>query len=130
MLGRDHITVMRRILPSLILLAVSGCAIPETRWVKPGADEKVAASDLSTCRRAAQQETFQAAPLYGFGFGFGAPYWRFRHWSFYESDRFYTENRLTDFCMRNKGYQLVTIEPPQATPPATSPAVPPGTPEK
>lgn len=130
MLGSDHITVMRRILPSLILLAVSACAFPETRWEKPGADEKIAASDLSNCRRAAQQETFHAAPLYGFGYGFGPPYWGFRHWSFYESDRFYAEGRLTDFCMRNKGYELVTIKPPQTTPPAAPSPAPSPTPEK
>lgn len=130
MLRSDHITVMRRILPSLILLAASGCAFPETRWEKPGADEKVAANDLSICRRAARQETFQAAPLYGFGYGFGAPSWRFPRWSFYESDRFYAEGRLTDFCMRNKGYELVTIKPPQATPPSAPTPAPPATADK
>jgi hypothetical protein len=130
MLCCDHIIVMRRILLVLLVLAVSGCAIPETRWEKPGADEKMAASDLSNCRRAAQQETFQAAPLYGFGYGFGLPYWRYRPWTFYESNRFYTENRLTDFCMRNKGYQLVTIEPPRPTPPAPPPAAPAATTDK
>jgi hypothetical protein len=26
-------------------------------------------------------------------------------------DRFMEESRLEDFCMRNKGYQLVPVEP-------------------
>ncbi|HEY6979887.1 hypothetical protein [Reyranella sp.] len=115
---------MRGILSLLLLFVLSACSIPETRWEKAGADEKAANSDLLTCRQAAQQETFATSPFYGFGFGFGPPFGRFRHWSFYDSDRFYTEGRLTDFCMRNKGYQLVTIQPPQTKPPAQAPAAP------
>lgn len=118
---------MRGIPPVLLLLALSGCAFPETRWEKPGADEQATKSDLLACRQAAQQETFIAFPY--FGFGYGPPYSRFRHWGFYESDRFYTEGRLTDFCMRNKGYRLVTITRPQTRSPAAAPAPTP-TPEK
>lgn len=108
---------MRRFPPLLLLLVLTGCSFPETRWEKAGVDEKTAASDLTNCRRAAQQEAFLATPYY-YGFGFGPPYWRFRHGGFYESNRFYAEQRLTDFCMRNKGYQLVTVPPPQTKPPA------------
>jgi hypothetical protein len=121
---------MRRIPPFLLLLAISGCSFPETRWEKAGADEKMAANDLTNCRRAAQQEAFQVSPYYGVGYGFGPPSWRFRHWGFYGSDPFYTEGRLTDFCMRNKGYELVTIQPPQTKPATQAPAAPPSTTDK
>lgn len=126
MLGSDHITVMRRILPFLLLLVIPACSIPETRWEKTGVDEQATKSDLLACRQAAQQETFVAMPYYGFGYGLGPYPGRFYRWNyFYESDRFYAQGRLTDFCMRNKGYQLVTIQPPQASPPAAAPAASP-----
>jgi hypothetical protein len=70
-------------------------------------------------------------PYYGFGYGYGfgphpRPFYRWNY--FYGSDRFFAEGRLTDFCMRNKGYQLVTIPPPQTNPPAAAPtASPPAT---
>ncbi|SJZ50081.1 hypothetical protein SAMN02745126_01366 [Enhydrobacter aerosaccus] len=119
---------MRRVPPLLLLAFASACSLPETRWEKPGADEKATANDLADCRRAARQEAFQAWPFFTYGppywgfpsWGWGSP-WGFPYWGQYDSSRFYTENRLTDFCMRNKGYQLVTIAPPQtraATPPA------------
>jgi hypothetical protein len=127
----DHIIRMRGILPLLLLVAISGCSFPETRWEKAGADDNAMKSDLLTCRQAAQQETFVTSPYYGYGFGFGPPFWRHRYWpSYYYDNRFYTEGRLTDFCMRNKGYQLVTIQPPQTKPPAQTPAAPPATSDK
>jgi hypothetical protein len=123
---------MRKVLPLLLLTASSACAFPETRWVKEGADDPATSHDLSTCRRAAQQETFEAAPYYGYGFG--PPFSHYRHpWSwgyFGGGDRLYTQGRLTDFCMRNKGYTLITIPPPQtraptpASAPQPSPAAP------
>jgi hypothetical protein len=117
---------MRKVPPFLLLTALSACALPETRWVKEGADEKATSSDLVACRNAAQQETFDASPYYGFG----PPFWHFRRWGYYGyygGDRFYTEGRLTDFCMRNKGYALITIPPPQtkATTPQPAPTTPP-----
>ncbi|MBS0219328.1 MAG: hypothetical protein JSR91_01180 [Proteobacteria bacterium] len=114
---------MRKIPPFLLLLVLSACSIPETRWEKAGADEQATKSDLLTCRQAAQQETFISTPYYGLGYGFGPYPGRFHRWNyFYESDRLYAQGRLTDFCMRNKGYQLVTIQPPQTRPPAPTPA--------
>jgi hypothetical protein len=104
---------MRRILPVLMLFAVAACGLPETRWEKDGADEKLTAGDLTYCRKAARDEAFQVSP-----FGYDSPFYGFHRWTLLNDNRSYTESRLTDFCMHNKGYQLVTVPPPQATPPA------------
>ncbi len=106
---------MRKVPPLLLFALVSACSFPETRWEKAGSDEKATQNDLVDCRRAARREAFEASPY----FAYGPPFWGFRYWDRFESNRFYTENRLTDFCMRNKGYQLVTVAPPQAKQPPT-----------
>jgi hypothetical protein len=114
---------MRNVLGLVLLLATAACSLPQTRWEKPGADEKVTASDLVSCRQAADQEA-----MHDFPFAWPGPpaigprgiLYRDRA----DSDRFYMEHRLTDFCMRNKGYTLVTIPPAQIQPP--SPEMPAG----
>lgn len=119
---------MRKVLLSILLTPVAACALPETRWVKDGADDKAVAEDLKTCRRAAQIEAMREADAFP-----PAPYWGppWPPWNppFYygsaawpRTDRFYLENRLSDFCMRNKGYELVTLPPaPKATTPEAAP---------
>ena len=57
---------MRRILPFLMLAALSACAFPQTRWEKDGADEALTVGDLNYCRKAARDEAFATYP---FGFG-------------------------------------------------------------
>ncbi|MBS0520843.1 MAG: hypothetical protein JSR90_19240 [Proteobacteria bacterium] len=112
---------MRKVPPLLLLALASACSFPETRWEKAGSDEKATAADLSDCRRAARQEAFDAWPYFVYGppyWGWGPPYWGPPYWSGVSSDRFYNEGRLTDFCMRNKGYRLVTVTPPRTTVPA------------
>ncbi|MBS0547818.1 MAG: hypothetical protein JSR24_08720 [Proteobacteria bacterium] len=107
---------MRRILPFLMLLGVAACGLPQTRWEKPGVDEKATAADLVACRHAASQEAFATYP-----FPYGSPFFgyrRFGSFGYYEENRFYAESRLANFCMRNKGYELVTVKPPQTTAPA------------
>ena len=105
---------MGKVVPFMLLLAAAGCALPDTRWVKPGADEQATANDIVACRHAAEQESYNS-PI------FVSPVWAGRHWSQAEADRFYDESRLANFCMRNKGYQLVTVAPPQTqAPPATA----------
>ena len=106
---------MRRILPFLMLAGLSACALAQTRWEKDGADEALTAGDLGYCRQAARDEAFVASP-----YGFGSPFYGFRRWPLWDNNRYYTESRLTQFCMRNKGYQLVTVSPPQAVPPAAA----------
>jgi len=120
---------MRRILPFLMLMTVPACALPQTRWEKDGADEKMALNDLGYCKKAARDEAFTTYP-----YGFGSPFYGFHRYAgswAWDNDRYYAESRLTSFCMRAKGYQLVTVKPaqPQTQPPQTPPAAPP-TPEK
>ena len=112
-LRRDHIIAMRKVVPLALLLAVTGCGTP-ARWEKPGVSNELTATDITECRRAASQEAFLYSP-----YGWGVPLWPYRrgswlYWQQYqESQRFYAENRLTAFCMRNKGYELVPIPRPQ-----------------
>jgi hypothetical protein len=119
---QNHITTMRRILPFLMLTAVAACSLPQTRWEKDGADEKMAMGDLGYCKMAARNEAFTTYP-----YGFGSPFYGFRRypasWA-WDNDRYYAENRLTSFCMRAKGYQQVTVQPaqPQTQPPQAPPA--------
>lgn len=116
----DHITAVRKVLSFGMLLALAACGSP-MRWDKAGTDEKATANDLSYCRRAAREEAFRAYPF------FGAPYPSHRWWGWGGSpgaDQFYAENRLTDFCMRNKGYALVPVQPQTQPPPAPTPSSP------
>ena len=116
---------MRRVVPFLLMLAVSACGTP-MRWDKPGATEQMVQADMSACRFAAQvgaNRTFYPWGWGGWGWGYG------RHsslmWSMRaDSDRFLTESRLTSFCMRTKGYELVSVQPQTRAPPPTSPEPP------
>ena len=107
---------MRKVVPGTLLvallLALAGCATPE-RWEKAGVSAEMTSTDAVECRRSASQEAF----LYQSGAP--PPLWFYRrgYWFTWqqsqESDRFYAENRLTAFCMRAKGYELVPIPKPQ-----------------
>ncbi len=108
---------MRRILPflmlgPLMLGGVAACSFPQTRWEKAGVDDQAAVADLVACRHAAQQEAFATYP-----YPYGSPFFGYRRWAYVEDNRFYAESRLANFCMRSKGYQLVTVPPPQAAAP-------------
>ena len=94
---------MRNVLPFALLLAVAGCNTP-ARWEKPGASVEMTSIAAVECRRAASQEAvlyIPAPPVI-------SPNRRI-NWQYEQSERFYAENRLTAFCMRNKGYELVPI---------------------
>ena len=114
---------MRQILPFLMLAALGACALPETRWEKDGADRAMAMTDLGSCRKAARDESLAAYP-FGYPLGFPAssppssPFYGVSGSLFWDQNRVYAESRLTQFCMHNKGYQLVTVAPPQAAAPA------------
>jgi hypothetical protein len=103
---------MRRILPFLLLAAVAACSLPQQRWEKEGADEALTANDLGYCRKAARDEAFSAYP-----YGFGSPFYGFHRSLMWDDNRYVAESRLSQFCMRAKGYQLVTISPPRAAAP-------------
>jgi hypothetical protein len=104
---------MRKVLPLLALLILTGCGTP-MRWEKPGIVGEAQAADQADCRSAARYEAMRMFP-YGLGMTSYGPYssatsralWLQRT----DSERFFAENRLAAFCMRNKGYELVPIEP-------------------
>jgi len=126
----DHIIAMRRVLPVLLMLGVAACA-PPMRWERPGATDEMVSLDMTSCRQAAQQEAMRSYSFGYYPFAFGPPVWGMRrNWMLWQmradSDRFFAENRLTSFCMRNKGYEQVEVrqapetQAPQA-PPSPSP---------
>ena len=99
------------------LLGLSACV--QSHWDKPNATSETASVDIAECRRAAQAEAFRQVDRYGYA---GAPMWRYSpyadsFWSRanYEqwaaSERLSLQSRLTDRCMRSKGYGRVTDKP-------------------
>ena len=101
---------MRKVLPVLLTLALAACGTT-MRWDKAGATDEAVAADMAACRQAATQEANRFSP-WGF---YGPPIWGGRRgWMLWQmnqdSERFYTENRLTAFCMRTKGYEQVRVE--------------------
>ena len=117
---------MRRVVPFLLMLAVSACGTP-MRWDKPGATDQMVEADFSSCRLAAQQEANRYYPFYpwgwgGWGWGYGRHsglMWQMRA----DDERFLAQNRLTAFCMRTKGYEQVPVQP-QTQAPQPPPASP------
>ncbi|MCW5745593.1 MAG: hypothetical protein KIT36_05275 [Alphaproteobacteria bacterium] len=126
---------MRR---SLVLIAVAVVALggcEKYTWERPGATDTVMAGDYQECRRQARTEAFRNYAFYS-GFPVMGPgYWGYHHQPDYwywrrrlDTERLFYENRLTHFCMRNKGYTLVKVEddvqavPPQVPPTGTPPA--------
>ncbi len=116
---------MRTLLALLALLSLSACGGLHRQWDKPGADREAVRQDLNGCRRAAATESLRyraeySLPRAGSYYGRG---------DFFQSrpdaDRFGNEQRLTTFCMRNKGYELSVV--PADIRPAT-PALPPRAP--
>jgi hypothetical protein len=112
---------MRKVLTVMVTLSVAACG-PALRWEKPGADDKAIANDLTGCRRAAQVEAARDYPyFYPWAFPLGRPI----YWQRAELDRAYSENRLTSFCMRIRGYVQVPVQ----TAPQTRAPAPPASPE-
>lgn len=98
------------------LLLVLGACTP-SRWDKPDTAPEAAHADLAQCGRSAQQEAFQRTtrpPLFP-PFGFRGPFdefvWGPSYQQFAADQRFYLQSRLTDNCMRAKGYQRVQLQP-------------------
>lgn len=117
--------MMRRVVPFLLMLAVSACG-PTLRWDKAGATEQMVATDMTACRRAAQIEANRYWPSYpwgwgGWGWGYGRRsglWWSMRA----DDERFFTENRLAAFCMRTKGYEQVPVQPQTQAPQQQAPS--------
>ena len=88
---------------------------PAPEWTREGATGEATAADLTDCRTAARQESWRYP-----GPTIGVPYWgvfwgpryygwgpRYFGWSaVVATDRSWEESRLTDFCMRSRGYKL------------------------
>jgi len=94
---------MRKVVvPLALILAVAACGAP-ARWEKAGVSAEMTSTDAVDCRRAASMESFLSTPYAT------PPVYRLNWLQMRESERFYTENRLVAFCMRNKGYELMPI---------------------
>ena len=106
---------MRAILVILAAAALAACA--PMAWVKDDTTPEQQNQDLAACQRDAWHEArantwyyrpfgpYMSPPGSGrFVIGPGAPYYD----PFY--DPFLEEARLTQFCMRNKGYELKPVE--------------------
>jgi hypothetical protein len=99
----------------VLVLFLSGCTPME--WLRQAAGPEELRQDLARCRQDAWREAQWRSFLYRpfgsttmidrFGRRFVVPYSPFGD-PF--GDTFIEESRLTDFCMRAKGYSLVPIE--------------------
>ncbi len=94
---------MRAATALFLAIALASCA--ELRWQKAGADEAALASDLSACRRQAQDRTqrmwgIAPQPTMDPRFGPGGPS---------QPDILLQESQAVNACMREKGYALVSV---------------------
>ena len=100
---------------SALAAALSSCGTPST-WDKAGADNELMNADFVECRRTARQDAYrQLASISAFGLtGPSSSAYRSGYASRYDSaqyrqrladDRSYAEQRLTNGCMRAKGYE-------------------------
>ena len=113
---------MRALLALPLLLSLAACGGLHREWEKPGSERETARLDLNGCRRAAATESLRyradlSLPRPGSYYG-RADYYQAR----FDVDRFGNEQRLTAFCMRNKGYELTVM--PTDIRPATPPPLP------
>ena len=97
---------------SLILVACT-----PMQWVKPGADAAMLSEDTAQCQRQAQREAWLHAPIFQpmvpiiLRDAQGRSFVTWRRPFAYDSlgDQFREEQRLMDFCLRAKGYNLVPL---------------------
>jgi hypothetical protein len=103
---------MRRHWIAFAALLLSACT--PMQWVRSDVTAEQAAADEELCRQAAFREArFQYLGYGAFGpwmyrDTFGRPIFFPPGGPFFDPtmERYYDESRLTDFCMRSKGYQL------------------------
>jgi hypothetical protein len=98
-------------------LATAACA--PMQWVKADATPQQASTDAAACQQAAWREAqlrswhYQPIAPLAFRHRFGYPYFAWPYGPFSDpfGNHFMEESRLAQFCMRNKGYELVPVEP-------------------
>ena len=102
---------------ALAVLAAAGCT--PMQWVKPDASAGQLEQDSVQC----QQDAWREARLRGWYYPPMVPYaardrlggpfvaWPYGPYGDPFGDPFLEEGRLAQFCMRNKGYELVPAEP-------------------
>lgn len=101
-----------------VLLALAGCAPMD--WTRSDATPEQMETDMRACRDQAWREASWSWPNQYGGIGplvYADPLGRrLLAWPYYSpfadpyGDRFMAEARLTDFCMRAKGYELTPVE--------------------
>ena len=105
------LTRMRRVWIAALVLAAAGCA--PMKWIKPDATPEQLAADTQQCEQAAWSE----ANYYYMGYRPFGP-WLYRGGPFFHPvgpfydlyyDRTMEEQRLANFCMRAKGYELAPV---------------------
>src|SRR5262249_11999398 len=114
--GRSRLFQMMRILAVLLTVAALGACTP-MRWEHPQYGLAGAQEDLATCNQSARAEAWQYQSSVRAQMWEPARYYRnssgrfvYDPWSNYRRyDPWMDESRLANFCMRNKGYQLVPV---------------------
>jgi hypothetical protein len=99
-----------------LVLLIAGCA--PMQWVRQDASHEEVRQDEALCQREAWREASWRAWFYRPGVATmldrdGRPFfvWPYSPFGDPFGDRFMEEARLTSFCMRAKGYELVPLEP-------------------
>ena len=110
---------MRELTIALVAaLALGGCQT--AHWEKPMASQEAIATDMADCEHQARREAFYQSWRVSPYFFYPSPYprgsiaesqWRWQYQNRIDNDRYFREQQLGRFCMRNKGYQLVPDEP-------------------
>jgi hypothetical protein len=114
--------------PALLLLLLLATACTPLYWVRPDTGAQQLETDLQHCQREAWRE---ASWRWSFYYPFGPSFVHDLHgrrvmvWQpapLYDpfGDRFFEESRLTQFCMRAKGYELVPADKIQPSPEGAS----------
>jgi hypothetical protein len=107
---------MRFVLAAAFLALLPACT--PMQWVKPETAEAASDEDLGACRQEAWREARLRAPSFPRPLPYVVSDAQGRrvlvspHGGFHDpfNDQFMEETRLTNFCMRAKGYQLVPVE--------------------
>jgi hypothetical protein len=118
----------RTALPLLPVLLLGVVACTPLYWVRSDTEPQQLEQDMTHCRQQAWREASWRSWLYRpFGptviqdlHGRRVLVWPYSPFADPLGDRFFEESRLTDFCMRAKGYELVPADKIQPSPEGAS----------